>query len=465
MARPANTARGARRKTFGMSNSMSLSVIARVASAVALLGLGAALPAFAQATRNDLAIAPAQVVDEGNTNDAFKQRREENARKEDILLEAMLTKHMLVSPEAEQGLAAAVQRYQQIVSGGGWPVLPKTRTLRVGDSDEVIPLLRVRLQLTDGLNPENQSSWTLDEEVQAALMAFQNRHGIPPNGVLDRRTFAALNVSAMTRLEQLRVNQLRVREMLDRGMPQRYVLVNVPGFELQAVNQGQVELSSRVIAGRPERQTPATAAKIQGLNFYPFWNVPESVAFKDLVPRAQKDPSFLVNERIRVLSAVTSEEIDPRNVDWGAPEFLNIRFKQDPGPQNALGLVRIDMPNPDNVYMHDTPMKPLFGRSSRAFSAGCVRVHRIFDLVTWIAATNGDWDCARVTSVLDGGQPFDVKLTVPIDVFFVYISAWADPGGQPQFRQDLYGRDGATTVAIADRDDREGAPPPQSLAP
>ncbi len=416
---------------------------------------------MAQASRSDTP----QSDDSGNTNSEFKKRREERQRQEEVLLEAMLTKSPLIAPEAEAGLGQAIARYQQIAGAGGWQIIPRTRTLRVGDVDETVPLLRRRLQLTDGVAPGSDSDWNFDETLQAGLVRFQRRHGIPGGGALDGRTLAALNISAEQRLQQLRVNQLRIRDLLDRGMPERYVIVNVPAFELQAVTAGQVEISSRVIAGRPERQTPATAAKIVNINFFPFWRVPESVAFKDLVPRAQKDPEFLIREGIRVLADWNGQELDPRAIDWNQPEYLNIKFKQDPGPQNALGLVRIDMPNPDNVYMHDTPMKPLFGRSSRGFSAGCVRVHKIFELVTWIAATNGDWDRARVDSALLGGQPLDIKLNKPIDVFFTYLTAWVDTNGAPQFRADLYARDSSgDSSGPADREPNEAAPA-QSLAP
>jgi L,D-transpeptidase YcbB len=431
------------------------------ARALAAAGLLLALSAFAPAHAQLFGDAPQT---QGNGADDIKKRREERQRQEEVLLESMLTTTPLLSPNVEQGLGQAVAQYQQIVSNGGWPGIPKTRTLRVGDVDEVIPLLRRHLIMTDGLDRGTADDWNFDEGLQKVLVAFQRRHGIPGAGALDSRTVAALDVSAETRLQQLRVNQLRVQEMLTRGVPARYVQVNVPGFELQAVTDGRVELSSRVIAGRPERQTPATVAKILNVNFFPFWKVPESVAFKDLVPKAQKDPSFLINEGIRVLTDWNGQEIDPRSIDWNAPEYLNIKFKQDPGPQNALGLVRIDMPNPDNVYMHDTPMKPLFGRMFRAFSAGCVRVHRIFDLAAWVLSTNGDWDRARVDSALMGGQPIDVKLNAPIDVFFTYFTAWTDERGVVQFRPDFYQRDNGASQEFAYRDPNEPAPS-QGLAP
>ncbi len=195
-------------------------------------------------------------------------------------------------------------------------------------------------------------------------------------------------------------------------------------------------------------------AKIKELNFFPYWNVPESVAFGDLIPKLLKDPGYLQRERIRVQTdyGEAGQIVDPSFINWSSPEAQSFKFRQEPGPQNALGLVRVNMPNEHNVYMHDTPMKNLFGRSARAYSAGCVRVQRIFDFVAWLAAPNGDWDRARVDSVLMGGQQMDVPLVAEVDVYFTYLTAWATPDGEVSFRQDLYGWDGSADVLAQDKE-------------
>lgn len=401
---------------------------------------------------------------------AVEQTPEDKAKAaqvEDSMLDGLLSRHVLVSLDALQSMQAAIDHYQQIVAHGGWPALPRSAVLRPGDRDEAVIAIRAQLIITDGLSPEDAGNWVFDEALEASLKHFQARHGIPPTGAADRRTLAALSIPATQRLNQLRLNLQRMRDMLAEPLPPRFVLVNVPGFELQAVANGHVELGSRVIVGRTERPTPTVTAKIKGLNFFPFWNVPESVAHLDLIPKLSKDPEYLNRERIRVLTDWKGTEVDSHVIDWHAPEAQTLRFRQDPGPQNALGLVRVDMPNEHNVYMHDTPMKQLFGRADRAFSAGCVRVHRIFDLVSWIAATNGDWDRARVDSVLSGGFAEDVKLTNPIDVYFVYLTAWTTPEGIVEFRGDLYDRDGAADPTAHDDKDSGAAPlfGQQALAP
>jgi murein L,D-transpeptidase YcbB/YkuD len=285
------------------------------------------------------------------------------------------------------------------------------------------------------------------------------------SGRVDQPTFAALNVSAESRLAQLKLNHGRLQELMGQRLDDRYVLVNVPAFQLEAVERHEVALRHRVIVGRTERQTPSLKATIRGLNFFPYWRVPESVATLDLIPRLRKEPEYLVNEKIRVFNGHNGPELDPMNVDWSTADGAKLKFKQDPGLQNALGLVRIDMANEHGVYMHDTPLKKLFEQRGRAFSAGCVRVQGVFELVEWIARGEPGWDQPRrVEEVIASGQALDLTLTRPIPVLFTYITAWAEPNGRVEFRPDLYGRDGARDLA-GDRDPDAPPPPSGGLAP
>lgn len=401
----------------------------------------------------------------GSSPSDLKQRREEAQKLEAKLLDELRPTGLLASFAGEKALARAIDFYQQVAAQGGWPRVPTGKSVRLGDMSEIVSAVRARLEVTEGLPRIKGNGWVFDDNLEIAVKRFQKRHGIPPSGIVERRTIGAMNVPAEARLAQMRVNVVRMQELLGEGLPPRYVLVNVPAYELQAVESGEIALWSRVIVGRPERPTPTVTAKIKGLNFFPFWHVPESVVFGDLVPKLATDPGYLEREHIRVLTDwQNGTEVDWRQVDWSSPQAQTLRFKQDPGPQNALGLVRIDMPNEHTVYMHDTPLKNLFGRSGRAYSAGCIRVQRVFDLVAWLAGANGDWDRARVDGVLSAGQALDVELLAPVEVHFVYITAWASPEGVIQFREDIYERDGAAEVAM--RDDRE-APPADvySLAP
>ncbi|MCB1547983.1 MAG: L,D-transpeptidase family protein [Hyphomicrobiaceae bacterium] len=349
------------------------------------------------------------------------------------------------SAEMLELMERAASRYQQIVAAGGWRPIPAGPMLREGDIEGRVAFVRSRL-IREGFLPvprDGQVSTAFDGGLRAAIMRFQSRYGLRATGRIDRVTLASLNVSATNRLAQIRVNLVRLRELMARPQEPRYVLVNIPAFQLEAVTGGAVQLRHRVIVGKPDRQTPSIIVTIRGVNFFPYWRVPDSVAHLDLIPRLKKDPEYLEREHIRVLRAWGGEEIDARSVDWSHPDAKALKFRQEPGRWNALGLVRIDMPNEHIVYMHDTPLKTLFGQRGRAFSAGCVRVEGVFDLVKWILSGESGWDDPRtVDQVLATGEAQDVKLAQPIPVYFTYLTAWANRDGSVDFRADIYGRDG-----------------------
>jgi murein L,D-transpeptidase YcbB/YkuD len=367
-------------------------------------------------------------------------------------------------------MGAAIERYEKIVAAGGWPMVPPGRMMRAGDDDPRVPALRKRLRASGDLAAKGQyyDNETFDAELEIAVRRFQLRNGIRPTGRIEQSVYPVLNISAQERLDQLKLNYDRLRALMT-GIEDRYVLVNVPAFQLEAVEHHEVQLRHRVIAGRPERQTPDVRATIKALNFFPFWRVPDSVAMLDLVPRLQKEPEYIINEVIRVYNGYNGPELDPRAIDWHAPAVANYKFKQDPGDKNALGLVRLDMQNEHGVYMHDTPMKKLFDQRSRAFSAGCVRVQEVFQLAEWIARYEPGWEQpGRVQDVLSQGQALDLTLTRPIPVYFAYITAWAEPStGHIEFRPDIYGRDKGAQGGSpwVDPDEKPPAAAANALAP
>jgi murein L,D-transpeptidase YcbB/YkuD len=376
----------------------------------------------------------------------------------------------LRSREMLEALDLAYGRYKAIAQRGGWPNIPTTRLIRPGDDDERIPIVRRRLRATGELSASaDLNSFNFDGVLESAVRAFQKRHGLTASGRIDRSTITAMNVPVQARLNQIKLNYDRLAQFIDRGgtHEDRYIVVNSPGYQLEAVEGGRVALRHRVIAGRPGRDTPVVTAAVRALNFFPYWRVPDSIALLDLAPRLQKEPDYLAKEHIRILSGnFNGPEVDPATVNWTQFDPKLLKFRQDPGQQNALGLVRLDMPNEHGVYMHDTPMKPLFARAQRAFSAGCVRVQDVFDLATWIAKGEPGMDRARVDEIIAAGTPVDITLARPVPVHFIYVTAWADQKGHADFRPDIYGLDGLDELRT-DRDPDPDAPPPppQSLAP
>ncbi len=396
-----------------------------------------------------------------------KPKTEKTPAKTDVLNDLRPDNIPWRSDEMLTQIEAAVEKYRQIVAKGGWPVIPGNRMMRPGDDDERVPALRKRLRVTGELRSSGGfDDFNFDSVLEEAVKRFQDRHGLRTSGRVDQMTLAAMNITAQERLDQLQVNRDRIAELLRTPLEERYVLVNAAAFQLEAVDRFQVEQRHRVIVGRTGRETPVLRAMIKAINFFPNWKVPDSVAQLDVFPRLVKEPEYLDKEKIRVLAGdFNGPEINATAIDWSTADSKSVKLRQDPGPQNALGLVRIDMQNPEGVYMHDTPLKPLFEQRARAFSAGCVRVQDVFKLVEWIARFEPGWENpGQVEAALQAGQALDVALTRPVPVYFTYVTAWAEANGRVEFRTDIYNRDGKQFgPEVFDPD----APPPpaQGLAP
>ncbi|MGI9570227.1 MAG: L,D-transpeptidase family protein, partial [Desulfobulbia bacterium] len=349
----------------------------------------------------------------------------------------------LVSLETIDALESSVQYYKKIVVKGGWPLVPKGKSLRQGTIDERVGILRRRLVFEGDLPKKLWKGIRFDRNVEEAVKRFQKRHGLQPSGIVRIRTLRTMNIPAEIRLQQLRINLARLRQRITEERGSKYIVVNIPAYQLQAVRNGNVELYSRVIVGKRQRQTPAITAKIRALNFLPYWRVPDSISSRDIIPLLRKDPGYLSREHLRVLKTWGGEEVDPTGIDWNSEIVNSYKFRQDPGTFNALGIVRLDMPNEHIVYLHDTPLKKLFGQTHRAFSAGCVRVHRIRDLASWLLMdVDSSWTRDKVDAVSVMGESLDVDLEQKVPVLFVYQTAWATEDGRTHFRADIYGRDG-----------------------
>jgi murein L,D-transpeptidase YcbB/YkuD len=337
---------------------------------------------------------------------------------------------------------AAIQRYQAIVANGGWPTVP-AYAMRPGSSGETVEILKRRLDISGDLAGQSIPS-EYDEATTQAVRKFQSRHALPPTGVIDRATIDVMNIPASVRLAQLQANLKRLQTLAPAATG-RYVAVNIPAAQVEAVESGQVAQRHAAVVGKLERATPELSSKIQEVNFNPYWNVPRSIVQKDLVPKgremAQRGQDLLSAYRMEAFTA-SGTPIDARSIDWFGTDVYTYSFRQLPWSENSLGFVKINFPNKDAVYMHDTPLKSLFGRNVRFESSGCVRVHNVEGLVAWILRDTPGWSLERVLSMKQSGEQADVKLSKPMPVYFVYISAWSTPDGVVNFRPDIYNQDG-----------------------
>jgi murein L,D-transpeptidase YcbB/YkuD len=260
-----------------------------------------------------------------------------------------------------------------------------------------------------------------------------------------------MNVPANIRLRQLQANLTRLQTLAP-AAGARYVVVNIPAAQVEAVEAGQVASRYAAVVGKPERPSPELSSKIQEINFNPYWYVPRSIIFKDLVPKAQE----FARRNQDMLAAYHMEAFDPSGrplnpseINWFGNEVYNYNFRQLPWEENSLGFVKINFPNKDAVYMHDTPLKSLFGRNVRFESSGCVRVHNIEALVAWLLRGESGWDMQHILAMKQTGEQVDVKLAKPVPVYFAYVSAWATPDGVVNFRPDIYNHDGVSETASA----------------
>jgi L,D-transpeptidase YcbB len=345
---------------------------------------------------------------------------------------------------------AAIARYQGIVSSGGWPTVP-AYAMRPGSHGQAVEILHRRLEISGDLVGRSIPD-EYDQAVVQAVRKFQTRHGIPPTGIINRATVDAMNVPATVRLSQLQINLKRI-ETLSHAAADRFVNVNIPSAQVEAVQSGQVIQRHATVVGKIDLQTPELSSKIQEINFNPYWYVPRSIVYNDLVPKgrefARRGQDILAAYHMEAFDTA-GNPVSPQSIDWFGNQVLGYNFRQQPWEENSLGFVKINFPNKDSVYMHDTPLKALFASSVRFESHGCVRVHNVSQLVAWLLNNNPGWTLQRVESMKQTGEQITVKLTKPVAVYFTYVTAWATPDGTVNFRPDIYGHDGsAETTASA----------------
>ncbi|MGY2051304.1 L,D-transpeptidase family protein [Methylobacterium sp. JK268] len=354
----------------------------------------------------------------------------------------------ILSPQTLAATEQMVERYRDIVARGGWQPVAGAERLRVGVRSPAVAALRQRLIVSGDLDPAAGSSPVYDSYVEAGVRRFQARHGLNQTGAMNITTVQAMNVPADVRLRQLELNAVRLRSYSG-NLGERYVIVNLPAALVETVEGDHVATRHAAGVGKIDRQSPIMNAKIQEVNFNPYWTVPASIIKKDLIPKMQKEPNYLTDNRIRIFNG--DREIQPSQVNWHSDEATHYRFRQDPGVDlNSMGFVRINIPNPYGVYMHDTPAKGIFGDDFRFVSSGCVRVQNVRDYVAWILQGTPNGNPDTIEAIIQGGQRVDAKPVAPIPVYWTYITAWSTPDGLVQFRDDIYKRDGtgAPTAAM-----------------
>lgn len=357
-------------------------------------------------------------------------------------------------------LKAGLAQYRAIRDRGGWEVVPGGSTLRKGMIDPRVADLRRRLAITDNLQEDSGDPMTFDGMLEQAVTRFQLRHGLKEDGVVGKETLEALNVPVEDRIDQIRVNLERSRWVLH-DLGDRYVLVDIAGFRVYFHKDNKIVWSCKAQVGQPYRDTPVFKSSIQYIQFNPPWFVPPTIFNKDVLPAVQKDPLYLRKKNIMVIDS-RGREVNQGTINWSQYPRLPFPYtlRQNPGPESALGRIKISFPNQYSVYMHDTPHKELFEKEERTFSSGCIRLEKPFELAELLFDDPAKWSLQDIMNAIDTGETRTVSLPRPVTILLLYWTVGVDEGGIISFRKDPYNRDSAVLDGLGrDSEIRPVSPP------
>lgn len=338
--------------------------------------------------------------------------------------------------------------YIGYVQAGGWRQVDTGGKVEPGQTDPRIAVIRQRLAITGELaSAASDHPEFYDPLLRQAMEVFQRNHGLNDDAVIGKRSFEELNVPADTRLRMIVLN---LRRMQQQGptFGSRYLLANVPAQEVKVIEDGRMVFYTKAIVGRIDRKTPLLTSIITQAKLNPDWAVPQKIAANDMLRHELDDPGYFATKNVRVYDS-TGLEIDPTTIDWREVRrsgSFPYRLRQDAGPENALGPVKLDFKNDYAVYLHGTSAPALFAKQDRYLSSGCVRTADPLGLTAFLLKENPAWTRARVDEVVASGKTTYVSLPRPMPIHITYLTTWVDEAGVMQFRRDAYGYDRLPTL-------------------
>jgi len=338
-------------------------------------------------------------------------------------------------------LQEALATYRDYRLMEGWATLPADMHLKPGDTHTAVPTLRQRLVMTDGLEEEALFSEQFDAPLQAAIVRFQTRHGLQPDGEIGPATLAQLNVSVDDKIRSLRLNLARLRT-LPAELPADRIQVNIPEFELRLYRDNAQALNMNVVVGSKRNPTPPMQDRLRHLVFNPYWYPTRKITLNEILPRLKRDPDYLERSQFEMIERGSKTVVSSKSIDWqdvNARKFP-YRFRQVPGDKNSLGRVKFIFPNKQHIYLHDTPSRSLFSKRVRAFSHGCVRVEKPKELATELMAWDRGWTKAEVLADIGAAKRKLRKFKQEMDIYLLYQTA-AVRDGRVNFFPDIYRHD------------------------
>jgi murein L,D-transpeptidase YcbB/YkuD len=321
-----------------------------------------------------------------------------------------------------------------------WKPIKTDRVLRPGESNATLLQVRERLAFWGYLEALGRTDAKIyDSLLVRQVLAFQEEKGIKADGVLGYATLQALNESPAQLMDKIKVNLERMRWIPEHFFRGEAILVNVPSFELVYHKGADTLFTTKVIVGTLKHQTPVFTAPLSYLVFSPYWNIPPSIAKNETLPAIRKNANYLQRNNMEVVNTA-GQPLTSSQVNWNAKPFPYL-IRQKPGESNALGQVKFMFPNPNNVYLHDTPAKQLFDQDLRAFSHGCIRMAQPRDFAELLLKNSEGWTSEKVGLAMGQDKEKIVNLPYKIPVGIVYFTFWTEANGKPRFFVDIYKRD------------------------
>ena len=342
-------------------------------------------------------------------------------------------------------LKAALAHYRAIAANGDWPQLTFVIAGKSRSVDRA--LLTQRLAFEDSTLASTAAP--TGDDIEEAVKRFQLRHALPADGRIGQTTLAALNVSASERAMEIVANMERWRWLPEQLEPV-HVEVNAPDARLDLIVDGAAVLTSRVIVGRPRDRTPILRAQAISVTINPPWNIPGPIARREIWPKLRRHGTYLLAHDMVLVDGPAG---DPHGlgINWRALKTFPYRVRQLPGPKNALGQIKLELPNRFDVYLHDTPGKSAFNLDERHLSHGCVRVQQIVPLASYALSGDASAMVDKLNAAIADPTTQHLPLKKPLPIYLLYWTAFADADGAIAFRPDIYGRDERLITAAAGR--------------
>lgn len=335
-----------------------------------------------------------------------------------------------------------LQQYQIIAKNGGWGSVNGAKTIKPGDSDPVIIEIRKRLTITNELSETAiTDSLLFDKSLQRDIENVQSNHGLTPDGIIGKNTFAALNIPVEKKIEMIKVNMERDR-WVSKAFSDYFVLVNIAAFEAYIYKDYKKIHSTKAMVGKTYHQTPVFTAKMQYVEFNPTWTVPTSITKNELLPKMRHDKNYLERTHMEILdfqgNVMDTSKINLQELS--STSSFPYMLRQKPGPWNALGQVKFIFPNPFSVYLHDTPSRSLFSREDRSLSHGCIRIENPLDFAS-VILQNTRYDKETIANIIKSEETQRIILNEKPDVMLLYLTVSMNENGELKFVNDVYKRD------------------------